>query len=79
MFVDFMLIYPILRWTKRRSTGIPFGRGDIETIILQLVTSAVWIYLNQLVMGDNSEGKSAELLWGANITLCICQFAAMGF
>jgi len=34
MFVDFMLTYPILRWTKRRQMGCSFGRGDIETLIL---------------------------------------------
>ena len=34
MFVDFMLTYPILRWTKRRQAGIPFGRGDVETVLL---------------------------------------------
>ena len=34
MFVDFLLTYPILRWTKRRAAGEPFGRGDIETVVL---------------------------------------------
>ena len=34
MFVDFMLTYPILRWTKRRQAGLPFGRGDVETVLL---------------------------------------------
>ena len=34
MFVDFLLTYPILRWTKRRAAGLPFGRGDVETVVL---------------------------------------------
>lgn len=34
MFADFMLTYPILRWTKRRQAGLPFGKGDVETVIL---------------------------------------------
>jgi hypothetical protein len=34
MFVDFLLTYPILRWTKRRAAGLPFGRGDVETVLL---------------------------------------------
>lgn len=46
MFVDFMLIYPILRWTKRRAAGVSYGRGDIETVILQLITSTVWVLIN---------------------------------
>jgi fucose 4-O-acetylase-like acetyltransferase len=34
MFVDFMLTYPILRWTKRRQMDISFSRGDIEVLVL---------------------------------------------
>ena len=79
MFVDFMLIYPILRWTKRRAAGVSYGRGDIETVILQLITSTVWILINQVVMGSNSDGRSAALTMQAIVTLCICQFAAMAF
>jgi len=59
MFVDFMLTYPILRWTKRRAAGVPFGRGDIETVLLQLITSAVWMILNKLAMADNYNGLCA--------------------
>jgi fucose 4-O-acetylase-like acetyltransferase len=50
MFVDFLLTYPILRWTKRRAAGLPFGRGDIETVVLQLVTMGVWMVLQPVAM-----------------------------
>jgi len=54
MFVDFMLTYPLLKWTKRRQAGLPFGRGDVEAVVLQLITSCVWMFISFNVMGDNS-------------------------
>lgn len=50
MFVDFLLTYPILRWTKRRQAGLPFGRGDVETVLLQLATMAIWMALQPLAL-----------------------------
>ena len=79
MFVDFMLTYPILRWTKRRQMGISFGRGDIEALVLQLITTIVWIVLNKLVIGDNYSGASFNSILHAIIVLTLCQYAAMGF
>jgi hypothetical protein len=71
MFIDFLLIYPLLRWTKRRAAGVPFGRGDVETVILQLVSSTVWMVMNKIVLGDNSDGLSAELCLKAIAVTCM--------
>jgi len=79
MFVDFCLTYPLLRWTKRRQAKLPFGRGDIEVIILQLITSGVWIAINYQIMGDHSDGLCAHLTMTSGVTLTVCLFIGMAF
>lgn len=72
MFVDFMLIYPMLRWTKRRQAKIPFGRGDAETVLMQLATTTVWTIINHLVMGDQSKGLSGDFAMKGCVALGMC-------
>lgn len=43
LFIDCMLTYPLLRWTMRRSRGIPFDPlVDTGIILHQIITLAVW-------------------------------------
>jgi len=43
LFIDCMLTYPLLRWTIRRSKGIPFDPlVDTGIILHQIITLAVW-------------------------------------
>jgi hypothetical protein len=47
LFIDFMLCYPLLRWTIRRSRRIPFdAMTDTGIITLQLVTLGLWCLPN---------------------------------
>ena len=43
LFIDFVITFPLLRWTIRRSKGIPFDPlTDLLIIALQIVTLALW-------------------------------------
>ena len=47
LFIDFIICYPLLRWTVRRSKGIPIdGLVDTGIVLLQLVTLALWATVN---------------------------------
>ena len=47
LFIDFMLCYPLLRWTIRRSRKIPFEAGtDSGIMCLQAVTLGLWCIPN---------------------------------
>lgn len=68
LFIDFMLTYPLLRWTIRRSKGLPFDACiDLGIIAHQLVALALWgVICVYLVTKDN---LGVELLVPAVITL----------
>jgi len=43
LFIDLVICYPLLRWSIRRSKGIPFdGLIDTGIILLQIATLALW-------------------------------------
>lgn len=47
LFIDFVICYPLLRWTIRRSKGIPFdGLTDMGIILLQIATLCLWAATN---------------------------------
>lgn len=47
LFIDIMLTYPLLRWSIRRSKGIPFEpMTDIGIMTHQVVVLALWAIVN---------------------------------
>lgn len=47
LFIDFVICYPLLRWSVRRSKGIPFdGLIDTGIVLLQIITLALWATVN---------------------------------
>lgn len=47
MFIDFIICYPLLRWTVRRSKGIPVDAlVDSGIVLLQMATLAAWAAVN---------------------------------
>lgn len=47
LFIDFIICYPLLRWSVRRSKGIPFDSlTDTGIILLQMATLALWASVN---------------------------------
>jgi hypothetical protein len=47
LFMDFMICYPLLRWSIRRSRKIPFDAvTDTGIVTLQLVTLGIWCIPN---------------------------------
>lgn len=47
LFIDFIICYPLLRWSVRRSKGIPFeSLTDTGIILLQMATLALWATVN---------------------------------
>jgi hypothetical protein len=47
LFIDFVICYPLLRWSVRRSKGIPFdGLVDTGIVLLQIATLALWATVN---------------------------------
>lgn len=55
LFIDCMLTYPLLRWTIRRSKGIPFDPLiDTGIVVHQMVTLVIWcLPCYYLVTKDN--------------------------
>jgi peptidoglycan/LPS O-acetylase OafA/YrhL len=50
MFVDFLLTYPLLRWSKRRKAGMPIEKDDALIFLLLLVTMGGWAAVNYLAL-----------------------------
>ena len=47
LFIDFLICYPLLRWTIRRSRGIPLDSiEDTGIVLLQIITLCVWALPN---------------------------------
>lgn len=54
LFIDFMLCYPLLRWTIRRSRKIPFEAGtDTGIMCLQVITLGLWCLPNYYLITYN--------------------------
>lgn len=51
LFIDLVICYPLLRWSIRRSRGIPFDPlVDLGIITLQIVTLVAWAVPNYLLI-----------------------------
>ena len=75
LFIDFMLCYPLLRWTIRRSKGISFdGVTDTGIIAHQLVVLTLWGTCCYFLVTKDNYGE--ELLVPAVATLG-CVMAAL--
>ena len=58
LFIDFMLTYPLLRWTIRRSRGHDFEcLTDGGLIVLQLATLACWLWACMGVVTKDDFGE----------------------
>lgn len=58
LFIDCILTYPLLRWTIRRSKGIPFDPlVDAGIIVHQLVTLAVWAAICYFLVTKDQFGE----------------------
>lgn len=43
LFIDFLICYPLLRWTIRRSKGMEFDSlTDTGIVLLQIATLCLW-------------------------------------
>ena len=50
MFIDFLLTYPVLRWSKRRKAGMVIDRDDGLILVSLLATMGSWAVVNYLVL-----------------------------
>jgi hypothetical protein len=51
LFIDLIICYPLLRWTIRRSRGIPLDPlVDAGIVLLQIVTLMVWAIPNYFLI-----------------------------
>jgi hypothetical protein len=58
LFIDFMICYPLLRWSIRRSKRIPYDPvTDTAIIAHQLVTLAIWACCCYFLVTKDSYGE----------------------
>ena len=58
LFIDIMLTYPLLRWSIRRSRGIPFEAAtDVGIMVHQVVTLAIWAVANYYLVTTDDYGE----------------------
>jgi len=58
LFIDCVLTYPLLRWTVRRSKGIPYDPlVDTGIIVHQMVTLAIWGAICYLLVTKDNFGE----------------------
>ena len=58
LFIDCILTYPLLRWTIRRSKGIPFDPlVDLGIIVHQMVTLAIWAAICFMLVTKDQFGE----------------------
>lgn len=70
LFIDFMLCYPLLRWTVRRSKRIPFDPiVDISIILHQLLVLGLWAVICYYLVTQDYYGR--DKLCPAVLTLLV--------
>ena len=80
MFVDFMLTYPLLRWTQRRQKKIPFDKfTDIGIIVHQVVVFVIWALACKYIVKWRNYGEillvpSIYALAGVYLVFYLFQF-----
>ena len=42
LFFNSLMLYPLMAWSKRRSTGIPIGSKDLKLIFWEVVALIIW-------------------------------------
>jgi len=58
LFIDFMICYPLLRWSVRRSQGIKYDPlVDTGIIAHQMVTLAIWACINYFLVTKDDYGS----------------------
>ena len=58
LFIDFLICYPLLRWSIRRSKKIPFDPlTDTGIVLLQIVTLVIWALTNFYLVTTHSYGE----------------------
>jgi hypothetical protein len=58
LFIDFMICYPLLRWSIRRSQGIKYDPlVDTGIIAHQMVTLAIWAVINYFLVTKDDYGS----------------------
>ena len=73
LFIDFMLTYPLLRWSIRRSKNIPFDAWvDIGIILHQIVVLCLWGLVCAYIVTKDNYG--VELLVPAVATVGVIFF-----
>jgi len=74
LFIDLIICYPLLRWTIRRSRGIPFDPMiDLGIITLQIITLVLWAVPNYLLITTDNYNTRYSI--PAIITLFWIMFA----
>lgn len=72
MFIDFLLTYPVLRWSKRRKAGMAIDKDDGLILLLLLITMGCWAVINYLVLPQH-----AHLLVPSIVVLTASQLVYM--
>lgn len=58
LFIDCILTYPLLRWTIRRSKGIPYDPvTDFGIVLHQIVTLGIWALINYFLVTKEQYGE----------------------
>jgi hypothetical protein len=52
LFLNCMVLYPLLAWTQRRKANVPFGNQDVALIIGQTVALGSMGYLGYILSGS---------------------------
>ena len=52
LFLNCMVLYPLLAWTQRRKANVPFGNQDVALIIGQAVALGTMGYLGYILSGS---------------------------
>jgi len=74
LFIDLIICYPLLRWSIRRSRGIPFDPlVDLGIITLQILTLFLWAVPNYYLITTDDYNMKYSI--PAVITLCWIFFA----
>jgi hypothetical protein len=54
LYLDCLVVYPILAWTQRRYKNEPLGFQDAQLVLAQVFIFAVYAYLNIFILGDKT-------------------------
>lgn len=78
LFIDFMICYPLLRWTVRRSKRIPFDPiVDISIILHQLLVLGLWAVICYYLVTQDYYGRDKLLPAVATLAVIFTAFYSL--